>query len=148
MLPVVHVRAADAGYFDLDEDIVGVGEGGDRAVFVGDVEGLVEDEGGVLGGLAGMLVGGGELTSPVGTDILTYVSVVSEGAVAGVLSSFFSFTELSEDAEEDDFFSESFAFLSDFYSDVVSASYDEGKSQARRKSGAARICRKQEEVGK
>jgi len=49
MLPVVHVRAADAGVVNGDEDVVGGGEGGDGAVFEGEGEGFVEDEGEVLG---------------------------------------------------------------------------------------------------
>jgi hypothetical protein len=48
VLPVVHVGAADAGVVDGDEDVVGGGEGGDGAVFKGEGEGFVEDEGEVL----------------------------------------------------------------------------------------------------
>jgi hypothetical protein len=47
----VHVGAADAGVVDGDEDIVGAREGGLGALLEGDVVGLVEDEGEVLGGL-------------------------------------------------------------------------------------------------
>jgi hypothetical protein len=62
MLPVVHVGAADAGEGDGDEDGAGVGEGGDWALFIGDVEGGVEDEGEVLGSVRRALeVGEGEL---------------------------------------------------------------------------------------
>lgn len=46
--PVVHVGAADAGVFYIDQDFVGVGEGWDGAVFEGDGEGFLEDKGGVL----------------------------------------------------------------------------------------------------
>lgn len=46
--PVVHVGSANAGPFGLDEDVVGGGEGGDGAVFVGEFVDLLEDEGGVL----------------------------------------------------------------------------------------------------
>jgi hypothetical protein len=44
----VHVAAANAGEFDVDEDIVGVGDGGDGAVFELDGVGLFEDEGEIL----------------------------------------------------------------------------------------------------
>jgi hypothetical protein len=46
--PVVHVGAADAGPFWLDEDVMRGGECGDRAVFVCDFVGGLEDERGVL----------------------------------------------------------------------------------------------------
>jgi hypothetical protein len=48
--PVVHVGTADAGVVDGDEDIVGAREGGLGTFLEGDVAGLVEDEGEVLGG--------------------------------------------------------------------------------------------------
>lgn len=51
MLPVVNVRTADSGVFNGDEDRAGVGEGGNWALFIGDLEGRVEDEGKVLGGV-------------------------------------------------------------------------------------------------
>lgn len=44
----MHVAAADAGVFDVDKDIVGALDFGDRAVFELDIVGLVEDEGEVL----------------------------------------------------------------------------------------------------
>lgn len=50
MGPVVHVGAADAGVFDIDEDVVRGVEFGDGAVFEGDVVGFLEDEGEVLWG--------------------------------------------------------------------------------------------------
>lgn len=37
MLPVVHVGAADSGVGDGDKNGAGVGEGGDGALFIGDV---------------------------------------------------------------------------------------------------------------
>jgi len=46
--PVVYVAAADAGVFDVDEDIVGAFDGGDGAVFEFDVVWLVQYEGEVL----------------------------------------------------------------------------------------------------
>lgn len=45
---VVDIGAADAGLLDLDEDVGGVDEGGDWAVFVGDVVDGLEDKGLVL----------------------------------------------------------------------------------------------------
>lgn len=50
-MPVVHVGAADSGIGDGDEDGAGVGERGDGALLIGDVEGRVEDEREVLGGV-------------------------------------------------------------------------------------------------
>jgi hypothetical protein len=48
VLPVVHIAAADAGVFDVDEDVVRGLEGGDGAVFEFDGVGAFEDEGEVL----------------------------------------------------------------------------------------------------
>lgn len=47
--PVVDIAAADAGVVYCDEDVVGGLDRGFWALFVGDVEGFVEDEGEVLG---------------------------------------------------------------------------------------------------
>jgi len=46
--PVVHVGAADAGPFGLDDDIVRGGEFGDGAVFVDNLSWGLENEGGIL----------------------------------------------------------------------------------------------------
>lgn len=46
--PVVHVAAADAGEFDVDDDIVGGLQGGDGPVFEFDAVGFLEDEGEVV----------------------------------------------------------------------------------------------------
>jgi hypothetical protein len=48
--PVVHIAAADAGVVYCDEDVVGGLDCWFWALFVGYVEGFVEDEGEVLGG--------------------------------------------------------------------------------------------------
>jgi hypothetical protein len=45
---VAYIAAADAGVFDLDEDVVGVFEVGDGAVFEFDFVDAFEDEGEVL----------------------------------------------------------------------------------------------------
>lgn len=50
VLPVVHVTAADAGGGNAEEDMAVGGKGGGGAVLEFDVEGRVQDEGGVLRG--------------------------------------------------------------------------------------------------
>jgi hypothetical protein len=50
--PVVYIAAADAGVVYGDEDVVGGLDCGFWALFEGDVEGFVKDEGEVLGVLA------------------------------------------------------------------------------------------------
>lgn len=47
--PVVDIGSADAGVFDVDEDIVRGSEGGNRSVFVLYMAGFLENEGWVLG---------------------------------------------------------------------------------------------------
>jgi hypothetical protein len=51
MNPVVYIRAADAGPFDVDDHIVRRLESRNRPVFVLDTSGLLKDEGEVLGTL-------------------------------------------------------------------------------------------------
>lgn len=47
--PVVYIAAADAGVVYGDEDIMRGFDCGFRSLFIGNVEGFVEDEGEVLG---------------------------------------------------------------------------------------------------
>jgi hypothetical protein len=46
--PVVHIAAADSGVFDIDEDVVGGLQAGDRSVFEFDAVCFFEHEGEVL----------------------------------------------------------------------------------------------------
>jgi hypothetical protein len=46
--PIVHIAAADAGVFDVDEDVVGRLQGRDGSAFEFDAAGAFEDKGEVL----------------------------------------------------------------------------------------------------
>lgn len=54
VLPVVDITAADTGEFYSDDYVVGRRDLGNWAVFVGDVIGFLQDEGGVLCVLVGV----------------------------------------------------------------------------------------------